>query len=235
MSAYDPYLARHSLYRAPSARSYFSYPGYATSSPYSVYTTTDDYYRSTQTGVVSERMYFGLNGKLIRSYKIRSFRRAQKHVLNLFPDLLQGVASSRIQFYVTRPGYSGGHYVGFKSYISKHAWLAEIDSLAEHDTVGIEVRPSVSFTETVENKDYWAGPGMPWPWFIRAGRTGRANRHRRDNSCCVMVWPGSSIAITKIDATLLVEQAVGTQSDSLQATDNWSVVLHPKCSFAFTR
>jgi hypothetical protein len=78
-------------------------------------------------------------------------QRAQKHVLNLYPDLLAGVASSRIQFYVTRPGYSGGQYIGFKSFISKHAWMAEVDNLAEHDTVGIEVRPSVSFTESVSS------------------------------------------------------------------------------------
>jgi len=149
MSVYDPYSGRYSLYRAPSTRSYYSY---AASSPYSVY--TDDWYpRSLQTGtgVVSERIYFSLNGKLIRSYKIRSFRRAQKHVLNLYPDILLGVASSRIQFYVTRPGYSRGQYVGFKSYISKHTWSTEVDSLAEHETVGVEVRPSVSFTESVSS------------------------------------------------------------------------------------
>ncbi|KAI9452446.1 hypothetical protein F5148DRAFT_1289604 [Russula earlei] len=149
MSVYDPYPARYSLYRAPSARSYYSY---APSSPFSVYATDDWYSRSMQTGgVVSERVYYSLNGKLIRSYKIRNYRRAQKHVLDLFPDILLGVASSRIQFFVTRPGYSGGQYVGFRSYISKHAWLAEIDSLAEHDTLGIEVRPSVSFTESVSS------------------------------------------------------------------------------------
>jgi hypothetical protein len=76
-------------------------------------------------------------------------QRAQKHVLDLFPDLLNGIASSRIQFYVLRPGYSQGQYVGLKSYISRDAWAAEIDSLAEHQTVGIEVRPSISFTESV--------------------------------------------------------------------------------------
>jgi hypothetical protein len=65
--------------------------------------------------------------------------------------MLQGVASSRIQFFVTRPGYSRGQYVGFKSYISKHTWMSEVDSLAEHETVGIEVRPSVSFTESVSS------------------------------------------------------------------------------------
>jgi hypothetical protein len=78
-------------------------------------------------------------------------QRAQKHVLNLYPDLLQGVASSRIQFYVTRPGYSHGRYVGFRAYISKHMWATEIDGLAEHETVGVEVRPSISFTESISS------------------------------------------------------------------------------------
>ncbi|KAI0290903.1 hypothetical protein BC826DRAFT_518704 [Russula brevipes] len=146
------YKGRYSLYGGgvPMTRSYYSYAAPSAAS-YSVYGGDDVYSRSLQPGVVSERMYFSLNGKLIRSYKIRSYRRAQKHVLNLYPDLLAGVASSRIQFYVTRPGYSGGHYIGFKSFISKHAWLAEVDNLAEHDTVGIEVRPSVSFTESVSS------------------------------------------------------------------------------------
>ena len=65
--------------------------------------------------------------------------------------MMQGIASSRIQFYVNRPGLSGGRYVGFKSYISKHAWQSEIDSLAEHETVVIEVRPSISFSESVSS------------------------------------------------------------------------------------
>ena len=60
-------------------------------------------------------------------------QRAQKHVLNVFPDLLQGVASSRIQFFVTRPAYSRGRYVGFRAYISKHMWTSEVDGLAEHE------------------------------------------------------------------------------------------------------
>jgi hypothetical protein len=165
------------MYRAPSTRSYYSY---APSSPYSVYTdATSDYYsRSMTGGTVSRRIYFSLDGKLISSYKIRNYRvrrfftfsaswvdtrsfdidflpteiqRAQKHVLNLFPDLLLGVASSRIQFYVTRPGYSHGRYVGFRAYISKHMWASEIDGLAEHETVGIEVRPSISVTESISS------------------------------------------------------------------------------------
>ena len=76
-------------------------------------------------------------------------QRAQKHVLDLFPDMLSGVASSRIQFFVMRPGYSRGRYVGLKSYISKSAWPSEINTLQEHETIGIEVRPSVSFAESV--------------------------------------------------------------------------------------
>ncbi|KAI0278194.1 hypothetical protein BGY98DRAFT_1096877 [Russula aff. rugulosa BPL654] len=153
MSVYDPYYGRYSMYRAPSTRSYYSY---AASSPYSAYSTytdptTDWYNRNLTGGTVSQRIYFSLNGKLIRSYKIRNYRRAQKHVLKLFPDLLQGVASSRIQFYVTRPGYSHGQYVGFKAYISKHMWPTEVDSLAEHETVGIEVRPSISLSETISS------------------------------------------------------------------------------------
>ena len=63
--------------------------------------------------------------------------------------MLQGIASSRIQFFVIRPGYSRGRYVGLRSYISKKAWSTEVDTLQEHETIGIEVRPSVSFTESV--------------------------------------------------------------------------------------
>ncbi|KAI9443444.1 hypothetical protein H4582DRAFT_2126531 [Lactarius indigo] len=126
MSVYDPYSGR---YRTPSTWSYSYAPS---SSPLSTY--AESYYstRELPTGQVSERMYFNLNGKLVRSYKIRSYR---------------GIASSRIQFYVMRPGYYRGQYISFKSYIAKHAWAVEIDSLAEHDTVGIDVRDSVSVTE----------------------------------------------------------------------------------------
>ena len=81
MSVYDPYYGRYSLYRTPSTRSYYSYgarpySSYAASSPYSVYTdATSDYYsRSMGGGTVSEKIYFSLNGKLISSYKIRSYR-----------------------------------------------------------------------------------------------------------------------------------------------------------------
>ncbi|KAN0123649.1 hypothetical protein V8E52_002981 [Russula decolorans] len=153
MSVYDPYsgYGRYSMYRAPSTRSYYSY---APSSPYSVYTdATSDYYsRSMTGGTVSRRIYFSLDGKLISSYKIRNYRRAQKHVLNLFPDLLLGVASSRIQFYVTRPGYSHGRYVGFRAYISKHMWASEIDGLAEHETVGIEADHEPTDNTTVYSR-----------------------------------------------------------------------------------
>ena len=50
-----------------------------------------------------------------------------------------------------RPGFYRGQYISFKSYISKHAWGVEIDGLAEHDTVGIDVRESVSVTESVSS------------------------------------------------------------------------------------
>jgi hypothetical protein len=95
----------------------------------------------------------GLQSILIRRpFFPNRIQQAQKHVLDLFPEVLQGIASSRIQFYVTRPGYDArGMYVGFKSYISKQAWLVEMDSLAEHETVGIEVRPSVSVSESVSS------------------------------------------------------------------------------------
>ncbi|KAI0250991.1 hypothetical protein BJV78DRAFT_1282892 [Lactifluus subvellereus] len=151
MSVYDPYIGR---FRTPSAWSYSNYSYSPFSQPFSTY--GDDYYypagsRGLSTSYVSERVYYSLNGKLIRSYKIRNYKRAQRHVLDLFPDVLQGVASSRIQFYVTRAGYSHGQYVGFKSYISKHAWLTEIDSLAEHETLCVEVRPSISVTESISS------------------------------------------------------------------------------------
>lgn len=73
MSVYDPYYGRYSLYGAPSTRSYYSY---AASNPYSAYTdATSDYYsRSMTGGTVSQRIYFSVNGKLIRSYKIRNYR-----------------------------------------------------------------------------------------------------------------------------------------------------------------
>jgi hypothetical protein len=128
------------------------YPtAYTPSATYSNYSGYSGYSSGAYgTGVPSERTYFSYNGKLVRSYKIRSYRRAQKHVLDLFPDMLNGIASSRIQFYVVRPGYSSrGRYVGLKSYISKNAWPTEMDSLADHEAVGIEIRPSVSFTESV--------------------------------------------------------------------------------------
>ena len=71
MSVYSPY-SRYSLYGAPSAHSYYPYAG---SSPYGGYSSYGGYGGGgSGTGVVSERIYFSLNGKLIRSYKIRSYR-----------------------------------------------------------------------------------------------------------------------------------------------------------------
>ncbi|KAH9980035.1 hypothetical protein BGW80DRAFT_474885 [Lactifluus volemus] len=148
MSVYDPYIGR---YRTPSA---WSYPSYIpTSSPFTSYAYSDDMYhpRDLSSGYASERIYYSYNGKLIKSYKIRNYRSAQRHVLNLFPDMLDGVASSRIQFYVTRPGVSARGYVGFKSYIAKRAWLTEMDSLAEHETLGVTIRPSISLTESISS------------------------------------------------------------------------------------
>src|SRR5258707_1847943 len=74
MSVYSPY-SRYSLYGAPSAHSYYPY---AASSPYGGYSSYGGYGGGgSGTGVVSERIYFSLNGKLIRSYKIRSYRGRQ--------------------------------------------------------------------------------------------------------------------------------------------------------------
>jgi hypothetical protein len=81
----------------------------------------------------------------------RGLQDAQKHVLNLYPEALQGIASSRIQFYVMRPGYHRNRYISFKSYISKSAWAVEVDSLAEHDTVGIDIRESISVAESISS------------------------------------------------------------------------------------
>jgi hypothetical protein len=170
-STYPSYARQGAAYVPPSTAMpqpyYTSTPSNAT---YNSYTTSAGGY----TGPNSEkRTYFSLNGKLVRSHKVRSYRvrpfgyrstttfdnhlikkkfslqRAQKHVLDLFPDMLSGVASSRIQFFVMRAGYTRRGYVGLKSYISKNAWPTEIETLQEHETIGIEVRPSVSFTESV--------------------------------------------------------------------------------------
>lgn len=69
-------------YRTPSFSYAPSYaPSYATSyapsyatSGYSAYTDGSYYSQQLPSGQVSERMYFNLNGKLIRSYKIRNYR-----------------------------------------------------------------------------------------------------------------------------------------------------------------
>jgi len=151
MSTYNTYPSHprrfNGSYGAPSTvMSQPYYPSYAPSNAtYSSYASG-----AYQTpGATTERTYFSYNGKLVRSYKVRSYTRAQKHVLELFPDTLNGIASSRIQFFVMRAGYSHGRYVGLKSYISKTAWPSEINTLQEHETIGIEVRPSVSFAESV--------------------------------------------------------------------------------------
>jgi hypothetical protein len=93
MSAYNPYPTYptyptypsysryprryYGSYGAPStAMSYYpsAYSGYAPSATYSTY--SDARYSSTayNTGGSTERTYFSYNGKLVRSYKIRSFR-----------------------------------------------------------------------------------------------------------------------------------------------------------------
>jgi len=162
---YDPYQSyprrsrrRYSSYRTPSAvsSSYYSYTpsyypqsySYAPSTTYGAYSNA--YSNNPYTSQRSENMYFSLNGKLVRTYKDRNYKKAQKLVLDLYPDLLQGIAASRIEFYVIRNGLSSrGRYVGVKSYISKHAWATEIDALAEHETVAIDIRPSLSFTESL--------------------------------------------------------------------------------------
>ncbi|KAI0263994.1 hypothetical protein BC834DRAFT_884992 [Gloeopeniophorella convolvens] len=160
MSLYDPRYSPQSVYSPYSAYSYgdayspqvttaWSYPA-----THSIVSSTGGWShgRGVQhTGHISERIYFDLNGKLIRAPKIRSYRRAQKHVLSLYPEMLQGVASSRVQFYVLRPGYSRGEYINFRSYISREAWAAEVDRLAEHETIGIDIRPSLSIAESISS------------------------------------------------------------------------------------
>jgi len=152
-STYNAYPSQSRRFRGS-----YGAPSTVMTQPYYAYTPSATTYSSYSSGAYpagsgtssrSERTYFSYNGKLIRSYKIRSYKRAQKHALDLYPDMLQGIASSRIQFYVTRAGYSRGRYVGLKSYISKSAWPTEIDGLAEHETIGIEVRPSITFTESL--------------------------------------------------------------------------------------
>lgn len=141
----------------PSSYSYPQSYSYAPSAMYSDY-TYGNYANNQFTSQRSENMYFSLNGKLVRTYKDRDYRKAQKLVLDLYPDQMQGIASSRIEFYVIRPGLSRGRYVGVKSYISKHAWATEIDGLAEHETVVIDVRPSLSFSESLAS--FFGGKGF---------------------------------------------------------------------------
>jgi hypothetical protein len=65
MSVYDPYR-----YRTPSTWSYSYAPSGTVSSYGSSYYPTQE----LPAGQVSDRMYFNLNGKLVRSYKVRTFR-----------------------------------------------------------------------------------------------------------------------------------------------------------------
>lgn len=152
-SSYAPsYASSYAPSYAPSyvpsyASSYA--PSYA-STAYTPYTDGRYSTRSHHMGKGHEKMYFNYDGKLIRSAKIWDYKKAQKQVLDLYPDLVSGIAASRIQFYVMRPGYSSrGHYTPLKSYISEDAWPLEMDTLAEHETVGIEIRDSTSLTESV--------------------------------------------------------------------------------------
>jgi len=133
------------------AQTYYSHaPSTAYTTSYAPYADGRYTTGGRHSGGLNENMYFSYGGKLIRSYKVQSYKRAQKHVLDLFPDLLSGVAASRIQFYVLRPGYSHhGRYDYLRSYISKNAWRMEIENLQDNETVGIEVRPSISFPESV--------------------------------------------------------------------------------------
>lgn len=69
------------MYGVPTAQSYYSYApssssyAYAPSAGYTTYTTGDRYSsRGLSGGMGQERIYFSLNGKLIRSHKIRSYR-----------------------------------------------------------------------------------------------------------------------------------------------------------------
>jgi hypothetical protein len=87
MSVYDPYAYRsyprqYPAYGVPTAQSYYSYSpsaySYSPSAAYSyapstAYTTYPDSSRA-YSGMGHGNMYFSLNGKLIRSYKIRSYR-----------------------------------------------------------------------------------------------------------------------------------------------------------------
>ncbi|KAH9953884.1 hypothetical protein BC827DRAFT_1245775 [Russula dissimulans] len=141
----------------PSAYSYYP-QSYSYASPYAPSSTHTVYSGNQYTSQTSEGMYFSLEGKLVRSYKDRSYRKTQKLVLDLYPDLLQGIASSRIEFYVNRIGVSRGRHVYVKSYISKHAWATEIDALAPHETVVIDVRPSLSLTESLTS--FFGGKGF---------------------------------------------------------------------------
>jgi hypothetical protein len=76
MSVYDPYAYRtyprqYPAYGVPTASSYYSYaPSAAYTTGYSTYGDSSRGY----SGASHENMYYSYNGKLIRSYRIRSFR-----------------------------------------------------------------------------------------------------------------------------------------------------------------
>jgi hypothetical protein len=81
MSAYNSYPSSYSGrqygYGAHSTISqpYYSYaPSYAPSTAYTNYSNVGYSSGGYNTGAVSERTYFSLNGKLVRSYKIRNYR-----------------------------------------------------------------------------------------------------------------------------------------------------------------
>jgi hypothetical protein len=62
-----------------SQQPYYAYspsysPSYAPSAAYTNYSGGGYSSRGYNTSAVSERTYFSLNGKLVRSYKIRNFR-----------------------------------------------------------------------------------------------------------------------------------------------------------------
>ncbi|KAI9509824.1 hypothetical protein F5148DRAFT_1184692 [Russula earlei] len=132
---------------APSAYSYApSAYSYAPSTAYGTY--SNNQYGAG--GGARERIYFSFDGKLIRSHKDRNYKRAQKLVLDLYPDMLQGIAASRIQFYVNQ-------LVGVKSFLSENTWAAELDTMPENEIIGIEIRESLTLMENITS--FFGGGG----------------------------------------------------------------------------
>ena len=80
MSTYNTYPSYprgfQGSYAAPST--VMTQPYYASYAPsgttYSSYSSTPGAYQTTTTGSPTDRTYFSLNGKLVRSYKVRSYR-----------------------------------------------------------------------------------------------------------------------------------------------------------------